>query len=1335
MGSSCSSRQAHKDKDSASQRSEESPSYQVTKGTKIDGAEPSTASTGVASGIVLKVEQSGSQPIVPVNTIGSSSTTGTSSSSTTATTVTTSRHVPNPPHRGVAVSSFSTDSVSPGSPPPGSILSPKEIDKSLLPPTVKKLNSNIQHLLVGAIAAAKTNVKTRKIVLYVSAADSQDCCVEKGILHNNVYPVLRQESLERGYELHIIDLHWRTSLEKQQDHEFPELCIEQLNRQSEVAYTVPVLFLSNSLGTPLLPKTVETQDFEMVLSQAGNRSLLEQWYHHDSHAQPPCYRLQPITRNIPGFKEGQPEEREKALGIWRSEIDRLLSVLLAAFSEELRDSYLTTVVEQEVHNTVMMSQELARRCLWLNRVYTHQTEDNRTPLSPGDAELKRRLELLQKDLRAQLNEQHILRMPVQWVEGGLDSNIPEHAQYMAEVQSQLTESLSAIINTIIEEDQAKVVMKSSYGVESSLLLELVQQTHFTQRAAQCSVNRDGVLNKIKSYIMGEAASGQVLVLHGSHGCGKTTLLSRAAQCCHNWLPDSVVAVRFTGISQQSMTIEQILRTIITQCSIVSDGHTPFLRHNLETYSEVLSSTLATAALQRTVIVIIDGLDQIREFGSTSFDWLPVPVPNNVRLIISVNDDDSSATSTFSKIKVGLGAAGSYLVQMPTLEKSEAESLLLSSVMEYNHSVNSQVQDCVLASVKECTLPLYVKVLAWHTSWCCDTENEVLPRGDVEKQLTLMFDELETLLGKEQVASAMALMVSAKFGLMDSEMLDLLAHEPQFHSQTTYVVWAPACLFWAQFVKQLVPFLIWFNVGNSCALQWRDVMVRSLVRERYKSHINWAHQTLFKYFKGGLKLPNMDSVSARHLVQSNKTGRSCYNCRRLEELPYQAYQQKQNFISDYLFDQNWIYDKLCGSTVYQVLEDVHLASSSQTVAADISWLQEFLENYSPALAYDGRQLYTLLSAPSIHKSTSSQLCMRWTQTANNPPVACLTVVPSPITADSDKVEKETNNESARVFNSISRLPESPHYVVTISTEKEEISVWDIHKCMRVRTLRGIMQPISLQMIDDHRCVVLCKRELRTYDLDTGTLLTRLKGVMNQKMPYYGLHDSDHLVALSRNRMYVNLMNLTTGDLVTTFKAGEDRFLNSLLVSGNGRVLVCGDETQKPFPLLVWNLASRKLLYDLRIPHHDFLTHLAAITYEGHYVCCVTKEVDEPAPNFIVVYDLQSGTLFKKWKPGTNCVALDISSKDGCILSGHEDGRILLWDLVTGEQSAVFTPNKAVTACEITAGGEFVILATEHATQLITLQLVGPNITSKTEKGSVASYGLPEKTGKVFDLQER
>lgn len=83
-----------------------------------------------------------------------------------------------------------------------------------------------------------------------------------------------------------------------------------------------------------------------------------------------------------------------------------------------------------------------------------------------------------------------------------------------------------------------------------------------------------------------------------------------------------------------------------------------------------------------------------------------------------------------------------------------------------------------------------------------------------------------------------------------------------------------------------------------------------------------------------------------------------------------------------------------------------------------------------------------------------------------------------------------------------------------------------------------------------------------------------------------------------------------------------------MSANGRICVCGDETQKPFPLLVWDLDKRKLLYDLRIAHHEFLTRLSAISSDGHYVVCVCRELADGAPNFIIVYDLQSGTLFKK-----------------------------------------------------------------------------------------------------------
>lgn len=45
-----------------------------------------------------------------------------------------------------------------------------------------------------------------------------------------------------------------------------------------------------------------------------------------------------------------------------------------------------------------MSQELAKRCIWLNRVYTPtaKTPENMTP---GEGEAHRRLNILQKDLR------------------------------------------------------------------------------------------------------------------------------------------------------------------------------------------------------------------------------------------------------------------------------------------------------------------------------------------------------------------------------------------------------------------------------------------------------------------------------------------------------------------------------------------------------------------------------------------------------------------------------------------------------------------------------------------------------------------------------------------------------------------------------------------------------------------------------------------------------------------------------------------------------------------------------------------------------------------------
>lgn len=325
---------------------------------------------------------------------------------------------------------------------------------------------------------------------------------------------------------------------------------------------------------------------------------------------------------------------------------------------------------------------------------------------------------------------------------------------------------------------------------------------------------------------------------------------------------------------------------------------------------------------------------------------------------------------------------------------------------------------------------------------------------------------------------------------------------------------------------------------------------------------------------------------------------------------------------------------------QVIEDIayEAQGDASKLDGDVSLLLKLLELSASALQYDGRQFHGQMHGRllSVFNSESAEVSKTWSSKAplikslftklDKPSIPSFlplspAIVHSPLDLDeSDCVVKSLASRSSSSstetylweslegsvnFDEITRFRVGNQFAISLSTAKEEVVVWDVYAQKPVRTLRGVFNPNCLKVIDATRVVILCGRELQLFNLDDGSFVCKLKGVMNQKMPFFGLHDDKHVVTLSRNRMYVNLINVESGDCVTTFKVGEDRFLNSLIVSDNGKVLVCGDETQKPFPLLVWDLTSRKLLYDLRIPHHEFLTNLSAITKEGHFVCCVCR----------------------------------------------------------------------------------------------------------------------------------
>ncbi|XP_075985298.1 NACHT domain- and WD repeat-containing protein 1 isoform X5 [Anticarsia gemmatalis] len=1343
MGNSCSSGQAHKDKDNVSQHSEESnccprrsPSYRVTKPSVDATAESAAAPAHHLLEPSASVKSESKPQLKGPRPVGSSV----------------------------------SDSISLSS--PVACTSPREdAEGPPMPASMQALPEEHRNCLLGKVPGLRQR-RRRAMLIYVCAADSQDCCAEKGALQCGAAARLRVRARRRGWRVHVADLHWRSPLEQQRDHRFPVLCIAELARQSELGAVVPVLFLNSGLGTPLLPHTLECADFKAALEAAdddNDKALLNKWYSLDCSTTPPCYRL---VRGAPAR--------------WRREMAKTLNVLVRTLPQEACDAYLTTVVEQEVQHTVLMSVEAARRCVWVCRAGGAQPE----PADVADAahhhELQRRLNNLQKDLKQHLSERNVIRASVRGraAPGGED-------EYTEGVSAALQERLDALLDALVADHDAPA---GYHGIPTSVFDEVNEHLTFCQKAAQCTSNREITLNELKTYITGD--STVPLALIGGAGCGKATLVARAVTLAHSYQPDLAVIVRFVGLTPQSSSSHQLLKSIVDQCHVLLTGTVYRGRNDVWSLSAALPALLGGVGRARGALLCVVGADALR-----AARWLPERLPHNVKMIVTVTEEKDEPSS--SAIMAVLSSEdGPKVVRAPPVGPEEAKAVLTACAATYSKTGAASPPEAAVKAVQKCTLPLYAKILAWQISLSAETftevsEPETTPElvicEDLEGQLTQILITTESALGADRVKTCLALLTASRRGLDDTEILDILAHDELFRSEETYLPWAPASLVWPQLAALLSPWLRWDSRG---AARWRDAALASAAADRYLTDCDKAvRQILVEYYQGVWYTENDPKMAGRLVSQENMFSDEYYNTRKLDELPFQHYHiykdEPETFAHQPYFTKlDWIHDKLAATDCCHFLEDIALVHLDP-LPEHIEILKDFLETHSYALDYDHRQFYGLLRMTLEKRQRDghqikSPIVQGWMSEITEPPVPTF----YPENEDFWKLleVKEKREFSmgdgfdTKNYDLIVRFDSRGKFVATVSTEREEICVWDVTKCKMVRKMTGVTHPINLVPIDEYKCVVLCRRELRVYNLDQGTFLVALKGVMNQKMPYYGLHDPKHLVALSRNRMYVNLMNIETGDCVTTFKAGEDRFLNSLLVSGDGRVLVCGDETQKPFPLLVWSLTSRKLLYDLRIPHHDFITSKAAITYEGSYVCVVSRELDEPSPNFIVVYDLQSGTLFKKWKPGCDTVALAISSVDGCVVSGLADTRILVWDLVTGncrltlrghvaapsllrlaksggvlmstddtckdlsvrlwdlhtgKLIAVYTPPERITSCEVLLGGSVLALALENYKEILCVKLYGPTIesvaTGKEVEYDDRGYGNEKLDGKTFDVK--
>jgi telomerase protein component 1 len=306
-----------------------------------------------------------------------------------------------------------------------------------------------------------------------------------------------------------------------------------------------------------------------------------------------------------------------------------------------------------------------------------------------------------------------------------------------------------------------------------------------------------------------------LVVTGTPGCGKSALLARFVSQFRRLEPSTFILYHFVGASPNSTDPRQMLRRLCAELArrfrfadeIPDDWHELRVR---------FWQFLQRAAEQTRLIVALDALNQLDEtYRSHGLEWLPPVVPPGLRLILSSLEGDTleAAQRKYEKrqdlivtslrlvdqgfiiarqlqqARKRLTTARKYRVwrtqqiaqghSVPADEDRSQLRYSLTGVYSRRHEPTSQQ-----TIQRETANPLYLHLVAEELRLFgrFDRLADFIARlpTDVPGMFQAVLERLEEDHGRDLVERSLSLVATGRHGLMESELLDLLARTGEEH---------------------------------------------------------------------------------------------------------------------------------------------------------------------------------------------------------------------------------------------------------------------------------------------------------------------------------------------------------------------------------------------------------------------------------------------------------------------------------------------------------------------------------------------------------------------------
>ena len=891
------------------------------------------------------------------------------------------------------------------------------------------------------------------------------------------------------------------------------------------------------------------------------------------------------------------------------------------------------------------------------------------PNGTNDGNAQSALAQLKNQLEGRLDAAKIIWSKCQWatIEGGqLTGDVTtEHITKLCDDVYKLLEKI--VIKQINEywgcdlsaEDASVAQVR---GTKQELDIECADHQRFAEERAPAGafIGRDDEIALIQKYLT--QPTNHPLIVHGPSGSGKTALLGKVIQEVTPRNPDGsratagpLVLSRFIGTTPESSNLRSLLSSLcrvlrqefpVTKTEKTQDGRTVTTTEPLPTDLNLLVgefySQLGQATAARPIYVFLDALDQIEDTDdarSVYWIWRELVSPGtecHARLVatclspsIDASEDelteDSKACEPYRVLKSREMLSGEPL---GILSEEQAHKLFRLWLKESNRSLSqeSPEQDQLIQSAlstKSCHSPLYLKVLFEEARrWRSFDKAPLLPKSlpnTLQQLLAALLDRLDQLSEHGPlVRIVLSLLVSARYGLSEGELLEILFQDKEFSGilaqgnkqyghelppLSTRIPIAP----WTRLRSDLAPYLADRSAPGTAVLYFYHRQVEMAVRVKYLKTAElqarrWAD--LAKYFSGRWNLPEPHNLPNAHalmelphlllLIQDHDT-----LLKLLTDLPFPMRKIHAGYVSDLLLDYDNLQAKIQSET------NSALSAWNLFCSGNASFLRQHPTSIFQQAFNEPRQSPVFDAAQKLW-SIAGDLCDPSTRLVPN---AFLEWLNRPGDWQEPACRMTLIEHTGDVFSVAISMDGT---TIISGSADHTVKLWDTRTGACKITLRG------------HEDSVF------------GVAITR---------------DGTRVISGSGDKT-IKLWDTRTGDCISTL-VGHTESISSISLSGDGFTIASGsfDKTVR-----LWSTRTGDCLSTLTGPVQG--VRCVAICADA------TTVVTAESFGSTSVWDMNSRTRIETLQEPAGVLSVALFEDEMTVVSGSEDQTVKLWDARTG-----------------------------------------------------------------------